>query len=269
MIFVLGPITPIFGNLWKNLTFGVSGTLTTILISWLFVRYEKTSLKEIGLTWQRGTVRRFFTGLLIGGALFGLMLSALLMFTPLQLQLNTKSFQPTALPGYFAFIPLSLMEEIGFRSYPFIKLNNQFGLRTTQLIVAIVFALGHVLGGQGVASSFLGPGIWAFVFGLAAVWSGGIAMPFGIHLALNLLQPLTGMRGDSGALWILTNKTDLAGGHMATPETVGLVMHLILLAGSLLMTEYYIRKKQERLPRESGENNIEIDETVFRNGSLS
>jgi membrane protease YdiL (CAAX protease family) len=153
MFFVLGPITPIFGSLWKNFTFGVSGTLTALLISWLFVRHEKRSLKEIGLTWQRGTALRFCIGLLIGGALFGLTLLALVAFTPLQLQLNTNSFPLTALPGYLAFIPLSLMEEIGF-VVSFCEDAQTFGLRVTQLIIAILFALYHVLGGQSVLGSF-------------------------------------------------------------------------------------------------------------------
>jgi membrane protease YdiL (CAAX protease family) len=264
MFFVLGPITPIFGSLWKNFTFGVSGTLTALLISWLFVRYEKRSLKEIGLTWQRGTALRFCIGLLIGGALFGLTLLALVAFTPLQLQLNTNSFPLTALPGYLAFIPLSLMEEIGFRGYPFVRLHKQFGLRVTQLIIAILFALYHVLGGQSVLGSFLGPGIWALVFGLAAVWSGGIAMPFGIHLALNLLQPLTGMRGDSGAVWVLKNWSEGIGDHLATPETIGLIMQLVLLVVSLLMTEYYIRKIHNKLPEGRGDDQRQNEEMVYR-----
>jgi membrane protease YdiL (CAAX protease family) len=135
------------------------------------------------------------------------------------------------------------MEEIAFRSYPFIKLHKRFGLRMTQVIVAVVFALYHVAGGQSVLGSFLGPGVYAFVFGLAAVWSGGIAMPFGIHLALNILQPLTGMRGGVGAVWTLSQKNNVAGSSMAAPETIGMVMQFIVLVAAILLTEYYIRKK--------------------------
>jgi len=37
-----------------------------------------------------------------------------------------------------------------------------------------------------------GPGIWALVFGLGAAWSKGIALPTGIHVALNLSQQVVG-----------------------------------------------------------------------------
>jgi membrane protease YdiL (CAAX protease family) len=253
-----------FSKTWSRFMFGVFATLTTFLLVWLFLRNEKRTFKDIELVYNSGTTLRFLKGLLIGTGIFGLMLMALLLLTPLQLRLNTAPFELSALVPYLAFIPLSLMEEIGFRSYPFIKLNNQFGLRATQLIVAVVFALGHVLGGQSVASSFLGPGIWAFVFGLAAVWSGGIAMPFGIHLALNLLQPLTGMRGDAGAVWTLKNKSDVISNQLANPETIGTVMHLIMLVISLFLTEYYIRKRHKKLALNTPDHETQSHQIVCK-----
>jgi uncharacterized protein len=264
LLLVLSPIVPMFPNEWKSFVYGVFGTLSALLISWLFLKYEKRSLREIGLVWQSNTAMRFFKGLLIGSAIFGLILFALISLTPLQLQLNTKAFEPAALPGYLAFIPLSLMEEIGFRSYPFIRLHNRFGLRITQLIIAVVFALYHVVGGQSVIGSFLGPGVYAFVFGLAAVWSGGIAMPLGIHVALNVLQPLTGMRGDSGAVWTLENKSDVISNQMATPETIGLTMQLFVLVATLLLTEYYIRRRHKKLPEGVWNNKNQHEERVYR-----
>jgi uncharacterized protein len=227
--------------------FGILGSFSALFITWLFLKYEKRSFEEIGLVWESGTGRRFFEGLVIGIAIFWFILLALILLTPLQLKLNTKAVDSSAFVGYLAFLPLSLMEEIGFRSYPFIKLHNRFGLRITQVIVAVVFALYHVAGGQSVPGSFLGPGVYAFVFGLAAVWSRGIAMPFGIHVALNVLQPLTGMRGEVGSVWILSYKDGVASDQMASPDTIGLAMQLIVLVSALLLTEVYIRKRASRM----------------------
>ena len=84
--------------------------------------------------------------------------------------------------------------------------------------------------------------MFALVFGLAAVWSGGIALPFGIHVALNILQPLTGMRGDTGAVWILRQNNHKTTGLLA-PDTIGLIMQLVVLVAAVLFTEYYIRIK--------------------------
>jgi uncharacterized protein len=235
-----------FPGMWSRFVYGTLGAFSALFITWLFLRYEKRSFKAIGLVWDSGTGVRFFKGLLIGSGIFGAILLALLSLTPLQLQLNTKPFGSSALVGYLALLPLSLMEEIAFRSYPFIKLHNRFGLRITQVIVAIGFALYHVTGGQSVWSSFLGPGIYAFVFGLAAVWSGGIAMPFGIHLALNVLQPLVGMKGGVGSVWVLSYKNGIQAGQLAKPDTIGMAMQLVVLSATLLLTEYYLGNRNEK-----------------------
>jgi uncharacterized protein len=249
LLFLSNPVVPIFGTKSSRLMYGVFGVFSALLVTWLFLRYEKRSFKEIGLIWRSDTLSRFIKGFIIGSAIFGIILLALLLLTPLHIQQNERPFETSALLGYSAFLPLSLMEEIAFRSYPFIKLHQRFGLRITQIIVAVAFALYHVVGGQSIISSFLGPGIWAFVFGLAAVSSGGIAVPFGIHVALNILQPLTGMRGDSGAVWSLSKKNNAANWQVAAPETIGMIMQLVILVAALLLTEYYIRKKGSHLTK--------------------
>jgi len=134
------------------------------------------------------------------------------------------------------------MEEISFRGYPFRQLNKYFGLRKTQWTVAIAFALYHIGGGQSVSGSFLGPGVYAFVFGLAVAWSNGIALPFGIHFALNVWQPLTGMRGNADAVWILTEENLSPNVSLVARETMGLVMQIIVLVVALALTEYLINK---------------------------
>ena len=68
-----------------------------------------------------------------------------------------------------------------------------FGLRIAQVMTSLAFVGYHIIQGWDVQTAFLGPGIWAFVFGLGAVWSKGIALPTGIHVALNLNQLVFGM----------------------------------------------------------------------------
>ena len=83
-------------------------------------------------------------------------------------------------------IPLAFMEELAFRGYPLEILKNRIGIRASIFITSILFALYHLANGWTIESSFLGPAIWGLIFGLAAIYSKGIAMPTGIHYAANL-----------------------------------------------------------------------------------
>ncbi len=238
--------TGILGNMfprnWERFTYGIGGTLVAILVTWLFLKTEKSTFREIGLYVDGGTVQKLVMGLLIGSVLFGGMILVLTGATDLHLVRSTEEITLTGTLFYLSIIPLALMEEIAFRSYPFIKLERACGLRITQIIVAVAFALYHVVGGQGIYSSFLGPGIWAFVFGLAAARSGGIALPTGIHVALNVLQGICGMKGDYAAAWMLEYEKGTKASEWT--EILGLILHLFILAAAVVATELYIRRKK-------------------------
>ena len=85
-----------------------------------------------------------------------------------------------------SLVPLAFMEELAFRSYPFFKLKDAFGVWVAQFAIAILFALYHYIGGWSLFASFAGPGVWSFAFGLLALRSNGIALPTGFHFGLNL-----------------------------------------------------------------------------------
>lgn len=230
---------------WERFAYGLFGTIAAILTTLIALKFEKKSFADIGLVWERRTLLRFCKGIIIGTAIFSAIIIILLSFTPLQLERSSKAFTPSAAFWYLAIIPLALMEEIAFRGYPFLKLNKVLGLRITQLIVAIAFAGYHIIGGWTVLNAFLGPVIWALVFGLAAIWSGGIALPTGIHVALNILQSLMGMKtGSFESLWIIKYKEGVTEDAMARADYVGMATQLLVLAGALILTEFFIRKRK-------------------------
>lgn len=232
-------------NNLSKLVYGVLGTLVAVLTTWIFIKIEKKTFRDIGLFWDNQTLSRFVKGFFVGLLLFAFIILTLLIFTSLQVRKNETAPDSSALLRYIAFIPLALMEEIAFRSYPFLKLNKALGLRITQLIVAIAFALYHVLNGWGVGISFLGPGIWAFVFGLAAIWSGGIAVPTGIHVALNVMQTFVGIKGSAAAFFILEQKKGASAAELANTNTFEIIVQLLVLVGAVLFMEYFIRRRTE------------------------
>ncbi|MFM6926703.1 MAG: type II CAAX prenyl endopeptidase Rce1 family protein, partial [Ferruginibacter sp.] len=167
LLFVTGIfIVRMFPASWERFVYGISGTIGSCIAVWVLLKSEKRSFADYGLTWQKNTVVHFIKGLFIGAASFGLIIVILLLFTELKISKNTTAWDPLMLFWYLAIIPLALMEEVAFRSYSFLKLNTAFGLRVTQLIIAIVFALYHIVQGWNWQIAFLGPGIWALVFGL-------------------------------------------------------------------------------------------------------
>jgi membrane protease YdiL (CAAX protease family) len=110
------------------------------------------------------------------------------------------------------------------------------------LVVALAFAAYHIIGGQEILSALLGPGVWAYVFGLATIRYKGIAMPLGLHVAANATQALAGMKAKKDAIWLLDYRLSPGVEVMARTETIGVLMHIVMLLIALLFTELYCRK---------------------------
>ena len=235
----------LFSGKTGQFVLSIIGCLVACLVIWGFLKLDKISFKEIGLVWEKGTLRKFLTGLLIGLVIFVPILVILKNFTELDFQRNPKGIDLETALGYLIFFPLAMMEELAFRSYPFIKLNKRYGIWIAQLIGAIAFALYHIVYGWSLYSAFSGPFVWAFVFGLAAIWSGGIAMPIGIHMAVNILQPMTGMKGEEHSLWILDYKAGTPENLIARTDTVTLMIQLLILCGAIIATAMYVKRTRK------------------------
>ncbi|TDQ11054.1 membrane protease YdiL (CAAX protease family) [Pedobacter metabolipauper] len=246
MLLVIGSIIQSMLQPEKSmLIYGFIGILAGLLTVCIFLKAEKEPFASSGLTGERKTPVRFVYGLLIGTAIFAAMIFVLLSCTSLSIQYDPKGFNIQSLQTYLPLIPLVLMEEIGFRSYPQKKLNGAYGVWISQIVVAAAFGLYHVLNGWTLYMAFTGTFVWAFVFGLSALWSGGIAMPTGIHLAVNILQNLTGLKGGEHSVWKIVDTTNAAQSEMGKTEYAGLVTHAFLLLAALLATSWYIKQRKQ------------------------
>lgn len=240
---------------WQRHVYGILGCLGAFFAVWLMVKSENKSLAAYGLAWQKSTFPKFIKGFFTGTAFFAMIMLLLLGFTQYSLAANPAVWNPWSVVGYLSIIPLALMEEVAFRSYPFIKLNQVFGLRITQVIIAIIFAWYHIIQGWGILIAFLGPGVWSLVFGLSAVWSNGIAVPTGIHVALNLMQQVVGMNNSaSDPIWFLSLPERSSAAVIANAETRGIMIQLLVLAAAIIFTAMYIRK----IKTTTEKNNSEI-----------
>ena len=145
---------------------------------------------------------------------------------------------------YIIFIPLAFMEEAGFRAYTLLKLNKAVGTIAMQFIVAIAFALYHMANGWSIEAAFLGTFVWAWVFGLAAIWSGGIALPAGLHVALNVLQGLTGLKPGNNSIWVITFGDAAQQNIISGADRIGLIMQVVILLMAVGLTILYVRKQR-------------------------
>lgn len=229
---------------WHHLSYGILGTVTAFITTIILLKVERKSFADYGIIWQRNSILNFLKGFLIGVICFAIVFIILIITTSLTIESANNVFSIGILFSILSIFFMAFMEEIAFRAYPFLLLHKTIGLRATQIIVAIAFALYHIAQGWNVEVAFLGPGIWAFVFGLGAVWSKGIAMPTGIHMALNVLQEFMGTKGNSEhAFYVLKqqNNSPLAVAHI---QTVGIAVQLLVLVVAIIFTEWAIRKNR-------------------------
>lgn len=247
-LFIIGAfITHQFPDSWERSIYGTFGTAAALAVTWFVLKLEKSSFGSIGLLWERKTVIRFLYGFILGSLLFALIIIPLFAFSNLTIEWNPKPITVLQALFYLSIIPLAVMEEIAFRSYPFVTLNRAFGFLPTQLIVSVMFALYHVFGGWSFESAFMGPAIWSLIFGVTTYKSGGIAIATGIHVALNVAQPMLGMRtGTYHPLWILSIKGGETEAALARVEMLGTVSQLIVLLIGVGFTLYYSGKSNSQ-----------------------
>ena len=222
----------------SSLYYGIFGTAGAFLTAGLFLGFKKQRFASIGLVWERLTVLRFIKGVCMGILLFAFVISFIMLLGGGYFKITSTINYEQLLLSLLPVLPLALMEEIGFRSYPVVKLQQAYGAWAVQIILAFAFAFYHILNGWGIAISFFGPFIWSFVFCLAAIRSKGIAMSTGIHFALNIMQNLAGMKRSGHSLFTIVYKNEAN----AADQYIGISAHVLVLLGACIATQMYVKK---------------------------
>ncbi|WP_344619850.1 CPBP family intramembrane glutamic endopeptidase [Dactylosporangium salmoneum] len=134
-------------------------------------------------------------GLASGVALVGLLAWALMLAGVLYWQPNRGFSASLMLSGTAYFCCAVLVEELVFRGYALQRLAEGVGSRAAVALLAAAFGGYHLLtlgtspsvkaGGADLLWVAAGPAIGAIVFGVAALRTGGIALPVGLHLGWN------------------------------------------------------------------------------------
>ena len=228
---------------YERFAYAAIGTGVAFLTTYLFLCYDKKSFSAIGLNIENSTIIKFIVGILTGIFLMGLMVLAVIYFSNFRIELNNNSNFINFLFWTSPLIFLSLMEEIGFRAYPLVLLKKKLGLRSSILITSILFALYHIANGWTFVGSFLGPGTCGIIFGLAAIYSKGIAMPIGIHYAFNLTSSAFGISNQSLNIWVLKQSNGSSLENYQNSEINKFLPQIALLIVGISCMEYVVRRK--------------------------
>lgn len=234
----LGNTPSVFGAGWRQLALGSVLTCVALALIALFLRREGRSFADIGLAVETGTIRRFVGGTVLGSAITAVMFATIIGLTSLRVESIPSPDYGNAIGFSFVVLfVLAYMEEVAFRSFPLVRLQEAFGVRTAIYVTAVVFAFYH---GPD-PMNLLGPGVWGLLYGLAAVASRGIAFPLGIHLGANWVQSLFELKTRyASGIWRLTPGTTEG---LVPAEQVGLALQLVLLIVGVLLIERYIRRR--------------------------
>lgn len=191
-------ITSSIPELGKNFLSSAIGPMLTLLVTYLFLKFDKKTFSSIGLKFERATIGKFCIGFLFGILTMTVLILSIVYASGLSIQ-PTKS--GSILFVLFSALPiiilLAVMEELTFRGYPMITLKNGVGAMPALIITSVLFGLYHVVFGWGI-QGFFSTSIWGLAFGLLAIYSKGISMPTGFHAAGNLVQSAF---GSSFGIW--------------------------------------------------------------------
>ncbi len=164
----------------------ILGTIAAIAVFALtipFARWEGLSLRALGIIPHKYTLPKALAGFLLGLLIAALHVGMVLIFGRVRLE-PVEAVPYTALiTTLLLYLVLAAREELAFRGYPLRSLAYALGPWKAQLIIAMIFAFEHAAGGYTWAQAFLGAGVGAVLFGLAALKTNGIAFPIGLHAA--------------------------------------------------------------------------------------
>jgi membrane protease YdiL (CAAX protease family) len=240
---LVSPLKNILPAQYERYSYGILGTIVAIAAVWLFSRIDKKQLAFYGFKWSATSLPNFFIGFLIGSLLTCLMIFIMLYVNDLSL----KPVKDYDLLYFFVWglslLLLSYMEEIAFRTYPFVSIKNAAGPWVAQIIIATLFALYHMVGGQSITSVFMGPFVWAFIFGWAVLRTNGIAMATGIHFAANIWQAAFGQKSQYPSIFTIDLPANMGKNLQQQIDQTSMVIHLFLFIIAISLS-FLISRKQ-------------------------
>jgi membrane protease YdiL (CAAX protease family) len=237
ILILFSPFTKSILKPWSEIILGILAAIAVFILTLVFAQWEKLKLTDIGVIPTKQTFPRFIYGFGIG--LFLAIIQGLLVvaFSSSKLVYAPQTSYLSILLTLFLYLILAVREELAFRGYALRSLTYAIGSWKAQLIIAAIFSLEHWVGGYTFKQAFLGAGIGAVLFGIAAIKSKGIALPIGIHAAWNFGQWSIGFKNEPGIWQAIVEK-----GHELEFENVNFAFYLLVMILAIASFYFYKRK---------------------------
>jgi uncharacterized protein len=224
---------------WSSIVAIVIAAIITLLLTLVFVRWEGLQLKDVGLVPGRYSIYRFLAGFAIGSFLAVLQPMLVMITSPLTLVRSPEVNVVSVGLNLLLYFSVAFREEVAFRGYPLRSLNYVLGPWIGLLIIAFIFSLEHAAGGMTWTQAFLGSGVGAILYGLAALKTKGLALPIGLHSAWNFFQWLLGFKNGTGMYNVVVEK-----GYEEKVELIGWISYLLVMGLTILAFYYWQRSSQ-------------------------
>lgn len=198
-------------------------------LSRLALRRSGRGLSSAGLALRAGSLPRLLLGLALGGAMFAAHVGLLQGFTGALSFARVPEVDAWAVPTLVTvYLALSAMEEVAFRGWCLRSLQERYGTLVAQVVVALAFALYHrTLAGYSWRDALVGTTLGSLLWGTAALTTGGLAVPIGMHAAWNIGAWCLGDKPDPGP-W----RIEVEPGALASVRSTGAWLYVGLFLGT-------------------------------------
>ena len=176
-------------------------------LTWGAVRSEGGTLRTLGLVPTRRRVREFAVGFGLAAGAFAAVALVRAASVGAEWTVDPVAGARAAVLGLPLALVLLLPEELLFRGYAFQKAVARWGAPAALAASTLAFGAYHVVGsgawGMGALFLFVLPALGGLLFGVAALRTGGLALPTGLHLGGNWVNASVLGLGtvEGGALW--------------------------------------------------------------------
>jgi membrane protease YdiL (CAAX protease family) len=212
-------------------------TLLTLVLVYVFTRWQKLRLSDVGVVPGSASIPRFFTGYAIGIMLAVGQALIVLASGHFQLVLQSNLSVATVVLPLMLYLLVACREELAFRSFGLHALRISYSPTFALVFITVIFIAEHVLSGMTWTMSIVGSGLGGVLFGVAALKTRGLALPLGLHSAWNFGQWMMGFKGEAG-IW----QAVVQPGFEKRAELIGLIAFAGLMILAIAGVFMYYRK---------------------------